>query len=391
MARKGLFGFEAVVRDDERAFLTRSGRFEKLLGAGRYSVFDFRRELAAEVFKVVHAEIPATRVLMLRKAHPEIAEEHFEIVQAGPTQVAIVSFDGDPKHVVLPNTTRAFWKTLTKVDVELIETAEDFRIAKAHLNKLDMSRMTVAVTGVVEAHETALLIVDGELKETLGPGRHAYWAVGRTIRLAKIDLRPQPLEVTAQEILTKDRVAIRVTLTAFYRVIDPVLAANSTADLANTIYRLIQFAIREAVATRTLDDILAARDAIDREVRDYVGDRVKALGAEIGEIGVKDVILPGDVRELLNKVVEAERIAKANLIRRQEETAATRSLLNTAKLMENNPLLLRLKELEALEKLVEKVGRIDLHTGAQGVGFEALLSKLYTIDGQLAASKNSEG
>jgi regulator of protease activity HflC (stomatin/prohibitin superfamily) len=111
----------------------------------------------------------------------------------------------------------------------------------------------------------------------------------------------------------------------------------------------VQFAIRQAVATRTLDDILAARDTIDREVRAFVEGRVTVLGAEIGEIGVKDVILPGDIRELLNKVVEAERVAKANLIRRQEETAATRSLLNTAKLMENNPLLLRLKELEALE------------------------------------------
>jgi regulator of protease activity HflC (stomatin/prohibitin superfamily) len=385
MGHKRFFRFETVVKDDERAFLTRSGKFEKLLGPGLYSAFDLGRELAAETFKVVQAEIPASRALTLRKTNPQIAEDHFEIVQAGPTQVGIVSYDGDPKHVVLPNTTRAFWKTLTRVDVELIETAEDFRIANAHLNKLDTTRMSVAVTG------TALLVVDGELKERLGPGRYAYWSVGRTIRVAKVDLRPQPLEVTAQEILTKDRVGIRVTLTAFYKVTDPVLAANSTADLASMIYRLVQFAIREAVATRTLDDILAARDAIDREVRDYVGDRVKALGAEIGEIGVKDVILPGDIRDLLNKVVEAERIAKANLIRRQEETAATRSLLNTAKLMENNPLLLRLKELEALEKLVEKVGRIDLHTGGQGAGLDALLSKLYTIDGQVALSKDGGG
>ncbi|MEL7048766.1 MAG: slipin family protein, partial [Pseudomonadota bacterium] len=107
---------------------------------------------------------------------------------------------------------------------------------------------------------------------------------------------------------------------------------------------------------------------------------VPDLGVEVTEIGVKDVILPGDVRDLLNKVVEAERVAKANLIRRQEETAATRSLLNTAKLMADNPLLLRLKELESLEKLVEKVGRIDLHTGERG-GLDALLEKLYKIDG----------
>lgn len=390
MARHRFFVFEAVIRDDERGFLTRDGQFVKFLGPGKYSAFDPNRELAAEIFKVVRTEIPAERALMLLKAHPEIATDHFEIVQAGPAQVAIVSFDGDPKHLVLPNTTRAFWKTLTEVDVELIDTAEDFRISKEHFNKIDSARTSVVVWAVVEAHEAALLIVDGELKEKLGPGRHAFWAVGRTVRLPKIDLRPQPLEVTAQEILTKDRVAIRVTLTAFYKVTDPVRAATSTSDLGGTIYRLVQFAIREAVATRTLDDILAARDTIDREVRDFVSERVTALGAEIGDIGVKDVILPGDVRELLNKVVEAERVAKANLIRRQEETAATRSLLNTSKLMENNPLLLRLKELEALEKLVEKVGRIDLHTGGQAGGFEALLSKLYTIDGELTAVKNGE-
>jgi regulator of protease activity HflC (stomatin/prohibitin superfamily) len=231
----------------------------------------------------------------------------------------------------------------------------------------------------VEAHEAGLLFIDGKLTERLPAGRHAFWAVGRTVKIAKVDTRPVPLEVTAQEILTKDRVAIRVTLTAFTRVIDPEKAALAAGDVANTLYRLVQFAIREAVATRTLDEILAARDTIDREVRTFVTERAANLGVEIGEIGVKDVILPGDVRELLNKVVEAERTAKANLIRRQEETAATRSLLNTARLMEDNPLLLRLKELEALEKLVEKVGRIDLHAGAGAGGFDALLQNLYSL------------
>ncbi len=348
-----------------------------------FTAFDPRFKLAAEVVKVARTEITPERAFRFQHTHPELAAELFEIVQPGPTQVALVSFDGDPKHLVLPNTTRVFWKALTKVDVEMIDTT-GMRISKHHLDMMDLTRTTIAVQATVEAHEAGLLIVDGKLMERLAPGRYAYWTVGRSVRVAKVDLRPQPLEVTAQEILTKDRVALRVTLTAFYKVTDPELAATATGDLANTLYRLVQFAIREAVATRPLDDILAARDTIDQEVRSYVEARAKALGAEVGEIGVKDVILPGDVRDLLNKVVEAERTAKANLIRRQEETAATRSLLNTAKLMENNPLLLRLKELEALEKLVEKVGRIDLHTGAGAGGFDALLSKLYSISGELA-------
>ncbi|HML41747.1 MAG: slipin family protein [Hyphomicrobium zavarzinii] len=380
------FWTTAVVKDDERAFLRRDGRFEKLLPPGRFMEFDPFGQLTIETVKVLRAEIAPERALLLAKTEPDIATENFVIVQPGPTEVAIVSMDGDAKHLVLPNSTRAFWKTLTAIDVELVDTAGSLRVDKRHLDKLDTARSGGAIVEtVIEANHAGLLVVDGVLTERLAPGRHAFWSVGRTVRIVSMDLRPQPLEVTAQEILTKDRVGIRVTLTAFARIVDPEKAASAATDVNATLYRLIQFAIREAVATRTLDDILAARHTIDNEVRAYVTNRAGQLGAEIGEIGVKDVILPGDVRDLLNKVVEAERVAKANIIRRQEETAATRSLLNTSKLMENNPLLLRLKELEALEKLVEKVGRIDLHTGAGAGGFEALLSNLYKLGTEKAA------
>ncbi len=380
-------GVNVTVKDDELAFLFRDGRFIELLGPGRHRRWSWRRRLSVEVVKVVRAEIVPEKALLLAKTHPEIAKKHFEIAQFGPTELGLISFDGDPKHIALPNTTRAFWKTLTEVQVERFDTSADVRVPKRYLDRIDLTRSPSVSNVIVEAHEAGLLFIDGQFKERLAPGRHAFWNVERTIRIAKIDLRPQPLEVTAQEILTKDRVGIRVTLTAFTRITDPAKAALAAADTQNTLYRLIQFAIREAVATRTLDEILAARDTIDSEVRAYVSERAKALGAEIGEIGVKDVILPGDVRDLLNKVVEAEKIAKANLIRRQEETAATRSLLNTSKLMENNPLLLRLKELEALEKLVEKVGRIDLHTGSGVGGFDALLSNLF----KLGAGKEDKG
>ena len=135
------------------------------------------------------------------------------------------------------------------------------------------------VYGIVEAHEAGLLFVDGRLVERLEPGRHAFWQVGRTVRIAKVDLRPQPLEVTAQEILTKDRVGIRVTLTAFTRVLDPEKAVLGAGDVPAMVYKLVQFAIREGVATRTLDEILAARDTIDT-LAEESGLQVVDEGAE---------------------------------------------------------------------------------------------------------------
>lgn len=381
-----MFDFVRIVADDERGLLSRDGRLVRLIQPGKFKIFNWGDHYSAEIVKVVRTELPVERARLIQRALPE-ATDAIKIVQTDTNEVAIVSLDGEPKHVILPNSARAFWSAVTDVSVERIDTSAQLRVDRRHLDKIDVARTTAIVSAVVESYEAALLVVDGEVKERLKPGRHAFWAVGRTVRIAKIDLRPTPLEVTAQEILTKDRVAIRVTLTAFYRVTDPEKAVMASADLGNTIYRLVQFAIREAVATRTLDEILAARDSIDTEVRTFVAGRVAALGAEVGEIGVKDVILPGDIRELLNKVVEAERVAKANLIRRQEETAATRSLLNTARLMEDNPLLLRLKELEALERLVEKVGRIDLHAGDGAGGLQALLSNLYRLEKGDSADK----
>jgi hypothetical protein len=238
----GLFFFKVIVRDDERAFLTRDGRFERLLEPGRFVSLDAGRRLKAEVVKVVRAELPADKALLIARTHPAVAERNFAIVQAGANAVAIVSFDGEPKHLVLPNTARAFWKTLTEVDVEMIDVGVEPRVAKRHLDRLDLTRNTLVVTSVVEANEAGLLFVDGKLVERLAPGRHAFWNVGRTVRVQKVDLRPVPLEVTAQEILTKDRVAIRVTLTAFTRVVDAEKAVMAAAagDVNATVYRLVQ-------------------------------------------------------------------------------------------------------------------------------------------------------
>jgi regulator of protease activity HflC (stomatin/prohibitin superfamily) len=367
-----------TVKDGERAFLTRSGRLERVLEPGRHRLFDIRHELSAEVIGVVRAEYGADRYAVLKAARPDLAAQLFEAVETHANEVAIVSLDGRPVQLMTPWQVRVYWKVATRVDVERIDVSDNPRVDARHLAMITHNRATVITEAVVENHEAGLLTVEGRLIERLAPGRHAFWIAGRKIEVKRLDLRPQAVEITAQEMLTKDRIALRVTLTAFRRIVDPERVVATVPDVDAWLYRLVQFAIREAVAGRTLDEVLSAKASLDAELRDYVRARVADSGVEVTELGVKDVILPGEIRELVNKVVEAERLAKANLIRRQEETAATRSLLNTAKLMEDNPLLLRLKELESLERLVEKVGRIDLHAG-EGQGLDALLTKLVRV------------
>src|SRR5215468_6758293 len=370
-----LMMLRVTVKDGERALLTRNGRIERVLEPGRHRLPDPLRSLAVELFNVVRTEFPADRYAVLKSARPALATELFEAVETKSDEIAIVSLDGRPMHLMGPWHTRVYWKVATRVDVERIDVANDPKVAPRHLAMVARERNTLMAEHVVENHEAGLLFVEGRFVERLAPGRHAFWTAGRKIEVKRLDLRPQAVEITAQEMLTKDRIALRVTLTAFRRIVDPELTVATVPDVDAWLYRLVQFAIREAVAGRTLDEVLSAKAALDAELRAYVRERIAETGIEVTELGVKDVILPGEIRELVNKVVEAERVAKANLIRRQEETAATRSLLNTARLMEENPLLLRLKELESMERLVEKVGKIDVHAG-EGAGLDALLTKL---------------
>jgi regulator of protease activity HflC (stomatin/prohibitin superfamily) len=375
---RSVLTLRVTVKDGERALLLRNGRFERALEPGRYRLFDPARELVAEIFAVVRADFPADRYAVLKAARPDLVADLFEAVETKAGELAVVSYDGRPVHLLGPWTTRVFWKVATKVDVERIDAAADPKVAPRHLKMVARERNSHLTEVVVENNEAGLLYVEGRFVERLAPGRHSFWTVDRKVEVKRLDLRPQAVEITAQEMLTKDRIALRVTLTALRRIVDPVRAVDAVAEVDTWLYRLVQFAIREAVAARTLDEVLSAKSALDAELRAYVRERLADTGIEVAELGVKDVILPGEIRELVNKVVEAERTAKANLIRRQEETAAARSLLNTAKLMEDNPLLLRLKELESLERLVEKVGRIDLHAG-EGAGLDALLTGLVRL------------
>ena len=219
---------------------------------------------------------------------------------------------------------------------------------------------------VTEGH-VGMLSVDGVFMGQLAPGTHAFWKLGRNVVVRQIDTRTRTHEVTGQEILTKDRVTIRVNLTAGFRVVDPVKAATSVKDFEEALHRALQLAFRKTLGVVTLDRLLAEKVSVDAGAAEKVRAEMAGIGIEVGEIALKDVVLPGEMREILNQVVAAEKLAEANVIRRREETNATRSLLNTAKVMAEHPVMLRLKELEALESIAGKVERLTVHNGTEGL------------------------
>ena len=311
---------------------------------------------------------------LVAAADPAAAEALFAVVACGAEEAAIVSADGVPLTVVRPGTRRVFLRAAALIEVERVDLRATLVVAPRHRALADRQSPPVSVQAVIHPYEAGLVWVDGVAHETLTAGVAALWTLLHAVEVRRMDLRAQALEVTAQELLTKDRVSVRVTLTCFYRLTDPAALVGATADHTSALHRLAQFALRASLASRTLDEALDARGALDEELLAGVRGALDVPGLAVDSVNMRDLILPGDMRALLNKVVEAEKAAQANLIRRREETAATRSALNTARLMDDNPTLLRLKELETLERLMEKVERVDLHAGAEGM--DALLGLL---------------
>lgn len=131
------------------------------------------------------------------------------------------------------------------------------------------------------------------------------------------------------------------------------------------LYILMQLALREFVGTLSLDELLEKKESISAYVLATLKDKAYNLGVEIRDCGVRDIILPGEMKEIMNQVLVAQKKAEANVIMRREETASTRSLLNTAKLMEENSMLFKLKEMEYVEKIADKINSISLSGGNQ--------------------------
>jgi regulator of protease activity HflC (stomatin/prohibitin superfamily) len=163
-----------------------------------------------------------------------------------------------------------------------------------------------------------------------------------------LDIRPALLTVPGQEILTADGVALRISLTARYVVADPVAALTGDQSFTTALYVLLHGALREAVAGRTADEILAARTELGPVVGGLVASDLARLGVELLGVDVRDVMVPAELKRAFAGIVAARREGEAAVERARGETAALRGLANAGRLLEDNPGLLQLRILQQL-------------------------------------------
>lgn len=355
-----------TIMETERMLVLRDGRIEAILGPGAHRIK--RRGVVREVHDLNRLRFVSPYERALFRTRPELAAAHLTELRAAPGEVVILHRDSRPHEVLLPETRVVVWTDAGPWEAERNEVGMHLTVPPGLMRRLVRVGLTSAFSTVeIEEGHVGLLSVDGVRLADLPPGTHGFWKLGRHVAVKRVDLRHRTHGVTGHEILTKDRVTIRVNLTAGFRVVDPVKATTAVKDFEEALHRSLALAFRKTLGGLTLDRLLAEKVTVDAEAAGTVRAEMAGIGIEVGEIALKDVILPGEMREILTSVVAAEKAAEANVIRRREETNATRSLLNTAKVMAENPVMLRLKELEALEAIAGKVERLTVHNGTEGL------------------------
>jgi len=340
----------------------RKKNFRKVIPEGSFWLLPTNQVLTYDMSKPFFPPI-ALDVLL----RDEKLKEMLTLVEVKDNEIVLQFESGIFKNVLSPGR-YTFWNGLTeykfvKADLSKIEITED--IPLEILQQRDV--LSYIRVYVVESYEKGILFVNGKFEKILETGVFYFWKNGLPIAVMKTDLRQKQLEVTGQEILTRDKAALRINFSATYKVVDIEKALIESKDFEKQLYVLMQLALREFVGTLTLDELLESKQALAEYVFTAISGNAEKLGVQVIGSGVKDIILPGEAKDIMNQVLVAQKQAQANTITRREETASTRSLLNTAKLMEENEMLFKLKEMEYVEKIADKINTISLSGGNQVV------------------------
>ncbi len=345
-----------IINENRKGFLFKNGKFIKLLGAGKYIVSGAKVIEISELDQPITCSRCSLETLLADKSVTDSAA----VVDVGDEEIALHYVNGRFSSVLCQGK-HAFWSVVDRHEFKIVDISDptvDASVPEYIFSKIPQTYYTKIE---VAEYQKAILYFGQRIVRVLDAGTYYFWNTPTRVSVDYVDTRLTQMKITGQEILTADKVSLRINFVCNYRVTDHIRMLTEVDDAEEQIHIAAQLALRDYVGKYKLDEILESKTEISDFVFRRLKEKEKALFVEITDAGVKDIILPGEIREIMNTVLVAEKRAQANVITRREEVASTRSLLNTAKLMDENQTLYKLKELEYVERICENVGNISLN------------------------------
>ncbi|HAZ54270.1 MAG TPA: hypothetical protein DCY50_04400, partial [Franconibacter helveticus] len=258
-----------TIRKGQLGLLAKQGDFYQVLEAGEHRLPWFARPDVTLV-ALNGDDVAPDLSDYLRRFKPEWVEKYALAVDTAEQETAALYRNGVLLEIIPPGARRLFWRDGDSLHVKRMDT-RDVHLPGDVMNAVLQPRgrneavkgREAILTVQVPAWHVGVLKIDGETQALLPPGLSAYWKINHLVEAEVVDTRLQAMEVSGQEILTKDKVNLRINLGANWRYHDVLQAYSQLAKPLEHLYRELQFALREAVGTRTLDELLENKQVID--------------------------------------------------------------------------------------------------------------------------------
>lgn len=359
---------KTIINENQMGLLFKNGQYRNVLAPGSHRAYGGKRVEILELRQPLASAFCELGTLL----KDQTIAAKTTVVEVADERLALHFVNGKFAEALGPGQ-YAFWSicdnhAFTMVDISSPEVSPDIpAYIFARLPACFYTKVEVA------AHQKARLYYNRRFVRLLGAGTYYFWKTGARVEAELVDTRLTQMAIAGQEILTQDKVPVRINFVCSYRITDCVKISTEINNFEEQIHVAAQLALREYVGKQRLDEILDGREQMSQYVFEKLKGKEQAWYVAFADAGVKDMILPGEVRDIMRTVLVAEKRAQANVISRREEVASTRSLLNTARLMDENQTLYKLKELEYIERICDNVNSINV--GANG----DLLTQLTSI------------
>ncbi|GGE97206.1 SPFH domain / Band 7 family protein [Chishuiella changwenlii] len=347
-----------AINKQEIAIKIKNEEVTKVYTTGTYWIFSNKEIVKFNLNEVIDVKFHS---MILENETLKSMVNIYEVIH----NEVLVTFRNNQFDKSFVNRNVMIWKNstqLTTVKYDLNSTEEVQKLDKREIEIL--KKISAIRTISIAPYFEGLLFKDNQFNSILKAGDYLFYSNEAKISIVTYDLRPQTIEILGQEILTKDKVQLRINFMVQYQITNLLKAYTSDKDFTKMIYQAIQLGLREFIGNIGFDELMSDKNSITKYIIEKFETQFETIGLKLKDAGMKDIILPGEIREIMNRVLIAEKTAQANSITRREETASTRSLLNTAKLMEENETLWKLKEMEYIEKIADKVGEISISGGS---------------------------
>lgn len=218
---------------------------------------------------------------------------------------------------------------------------------------------------VVREYERVVVFRLGRLVGAKGPGLILVVPFIDTVQ--KVDLRLITIDVPKQEVITRDNVSVKVDAVIYYRVIDPIAAITKVANYHYSVSLLGQTVLRDVLGQLELDDLLQRREELGKRISGILDEMTMPWGVKISAVTIKSVELPEELMRAMAKQAEAERWRRARVIEAEGERQASAIIAEAAKVYEEHPAALRLRELQTLIEIAREKSLVVV-TESAGLG-----------------------